>query len=118
MTFPAAGRRRPKARMSGGIAGRRPGKQPGAEGKALAWSEEVADGDIVEHYPHGPCGCGADLARAADLGVTARHQQIEIPLVVARRLQHHLHAVACWCGRVHTATRPAGVAAAPVSLRV
>jgi hypothetical protein len=112
------GRKRPKDRAPGSIAGRRPGKQPGAGGKALAWSDEVADSDIVEHYPHGPCGCGADLARAADLGVTARHQQIEIPLVVARRLQHHLHSVACRCGRVHTATWPAGVPAAPVSLGV
>ncbi|MBF8194700.1 IS66 family transposase, partial [Nonomuraea sp. K274] len=42
------------------------------------------------------------------------HQQIEIPLVVARRLQHNLHTVACRCGRVHTAARPAGVSAAPV----
>ncbi|MEV6157789.1 DUF6444 domain-containing protein [Nonomuraea sp. NPDC052129] len=112
------GRRRPKDRMPGSSAGRRPGKQPGAEGKALAWSDEVADGDIVEHYPHSACGCGADLGQAADLGVTARHQQIEVPLVVARRLQHHLHAVACRCGRVHTALRPAGVPAAPVSLGV
>ncbi|MEO3807241.1 transposase [Nonomuraea sp. B1E8] len=50
--------------------------------------------------------------------MTARHQQIEIPLVVARRLEHHQHTVACRCGRVHTALRPAGVPAAPVSLGV
>ncbi|MGN9789282.1 hypothetical protein ACTMTF_48380 [Nonomuraea sp. ZG12] len=52
----------------GRIAGRRPVRQPGAEGRALASSEEVADSEIIEHYPHGPYGCGADLARAADLG--------------------------------------------------
>lgn len=111
------GRKQPKDRGSGS-GRRRPGKQPGAEGKALAWSNEIGDGDFIEHYPQSPCGCGADLGQAADLGVTARHQQIEIPLVVARRFQHHPHTVACRCGRVHTAPRPAGVPATPVSLGV
>ncbi|WP_182878242.1 IS66 family transposase [Microbispora sp. H10670] len=111
------GRKQPKDRASGG-GRRRPGKQPGAEGKALAWSDDVADDDVFEYFPQGWCGCGADLAQAADLGVTARHQQIEIPLVVARRLQHNLHAVACRCGAVHTAPRPDGVSATPVSCGV
>ncbi|MFI6991374.1 DUF6444 domain-containing protein [Nonomuraea wenchangensis] len=100
------GRKWPKD-CAPGSPGRRPGKQPSAGGKALGWSDEVAGSDIVEHVPHGPCGCGADLAQAADLGVTTRHEQIEIPLVVARRSEHLLHAVACRCGRVHTAPRPA-----------
>ncbi|TDD21250.1 hypothetical protein E1294_15520 [Nonomuraea diastatica] len=112
------GRRRPMERTSDDIAGRRPGKQPGADGKALAWSNEVAEGDTVEHFPDGPCQCGADLGQAADLGVTARHQQIEIPLVVARRFEHRLHSVACRCGALHTAPRPVGVPAVPVSLGV
>jgi hypothetical protein len=111
------GRKQPKDRTSGG-GRRRPGKQPGAKGKALAWADDVDDGDVFDHYPQGSCGCGADLAQAADLGVTAAHQQIEIPLVVARRFQHNLHAVACRCGAVHTAPRPAGVSAAPVGLGV
>ncbi|MFG2251002.1 IS66 family transposase, partial [Spirillospora sp. NPDC048823] len=34
------------------------------------------------------------------------------------RLQHNLHTVACGCGKVHTAARPQGVPAAPVSLGV
>ncbi|GAA1002225.1 hypothetical protein GCM10009555_107810 [Acrocarpospora macrocephala] len=112
------GRKKPKDRTAGSTGRRRPGKQPGAEGKALAWSDDIADGAIINHYPQGPCGCGADLALAADLGVTAAHQQIEIPLVVARRVQHNLHTLACRCGAVHTAPRPAGVNAAPVSLGV
>ena len=111
------GRKQPKDRVSGG-GRRRPGKQPGAEGKALAWSDDVAESDIIDHFPQGSCGCGADLGQAADVGVTARHQQIEIPLVVARRFQHNLHTVACRCGAVHTAPRPDGVSAAPVGLGV
>ena len=49
--------------------GRNPGKQPGAPGWHLAWSERP--GRTVPHYPRGACGCGADLAAATDLGVAA-----------------------------------------------
>jgi hypothetical protein len=115
------GRKKPMDRAAGmnpDAGRRRPGKQPGAEGRALSWSDEVADGDTAEHFPQGACGCGSDLAQAVDLGVTAAHQQIEIPLVVARRVQHNLHTVACRCGRVHTAPRPAGVSAARVGFGV
>src|SRR5438876_9976482 len=42
------------------------GKQPGAPGMSMAWAEP--DG-VIEHRPAGVCGCGADLAGAADLGV-------------------------------------------------
>ncbi len=61
------GKAQPKARPARG-GKRRPGKQPGAPGTTLAWSD--APDDIVEHFPSGACGCGADLAEAADLGVT------------------------------------------------
>ena len=59
--------------------------------------------------------CGAALSGAADLGVTASHQQVEIPLTAARVIQHDLHAVACGCGKVHQASRPGDVSAARVS---
>jgi transposase len=93
---------------------RRPGKQPGAPGSTLAWAE--APDETIDHFPGGSCGCGLDLARAVDLGVTARHQQVEVPVVSATRVQHNLHTVACGCGTVHVAPRPDGVPAAPVSL--
>ncbi|MGH3410594.1 MAG: DUF6444 domain-containing protein, partial [Streptosporangiaceae bacterium] len=48
-------------------AGRKPGGQPGSKGSHLAWSDQP--GDTVDHFPDGVCGCGADLAAAADLGV-------------------------------------------------
>ena len=39
------------------------------------------------HYPEGACGCGRDLADAADLGVARSYQQHEIPAAPAF---HHL----------------------------
>jgi hypothetical protein len=90
--------------------GRNPGKQPGAPGSHLAWS---ADPDrTVPHFPRGACACGADLAGAADLGVAASHQQIEIPEMTAKVIQHDLHEVGCACGRVHRAAAPPGTGAA------
>ena len=63
---------------------------------------------MVPHFPRGACACGADLADAADLGVAASHQQIEIPEMTAKVIQHDLHEVACGCGQVHRAAAPAG----------
>jgi transposase len=103
------GRTPPKRKRAGGGGKRKPGKQPGAPGSHLAWSERPDD--TVPHFPQGACECGAALAGAADLGVVASHQQVEIPLASAQVTQHDLHAVACGCGRVYQAA-PAGTGAA------
>jgi transposase len=104
------GRTPPPARgRQGKGKGRNPGKQPGAPGSHLAWSE--SPDRTVPHFPRGVCACGADLADAADLGMTASHQQIEIPEMTATVIQHDLHEVACACGRVHRAAAPAGAGA-------
>jgi transposase len=103
------GRTPPPAKPKRGKGGRKPGKQQGAPGSHLAWSQ--APGDTVPHFPEGSCECGADLAAAADLGVAASHQVVDVPLVTATVTQHDLHEVACGCGRVHRAPAPAGAGA-------
>jgi transposase len=100
------GRTPPPAKPERGRGGRKPGKQPGAPGSHLAWS--ASPDDTVPHFPEGPCACGADLAAAADLGVAASHQIVDVPLETATVTQHDLHEVACRCGRVHRAPAPAG----------
>jgi transposase len=103
MTCPAAGRRPGSS-----------GKQPGAPGAAMAWAEPD---EVIDHHPAGPCdGCGADLAGARDLGAASSCQQLEIPLMTSRRIQHDLHRSRCGCGREHVAARPAGVPGAAVSV--
>src|SRR5258707_8684329 len=104
------GRTPPPAKPKRGKGGRRPGKQPGAPGSHLAWS--ASPDERVPPLPQGPCGCGADLAAAADLGVAASHQIVDVPLVTATVTQHDLHEVACRCGRVHRAAAPAGAGVA------
>jgi transposase len=94
--------------------GRAKGKQPGAPGTALRWREEDELDDRLDRYPKGACDCGADLAHATDLGVVDQYQQHEIPLVSVSVVQYDQHAVACGCGRVHTAPRPEGAGAGRV----
>ena len=79
----------------------------------MTWAEPD---EVIDHRPAGTCSCGADLAQAADLGVARSHQQLEVPLVTARRIQHDLRETRCGCGAVHVADRPAGVPASPVSI--
>ncbi len=75
---------------------RKPGRQPGAPGSHLAWSQEPDQ--RVNHFPAGACACGAALAGAADLGVVSSHQQVEIPLETATVIQHDLHEAAAHAG--------------------
>jgi transposase len=90
---------------------RRPGKQPGAPGAYLAWNPDPDD--RVPHFPRGACGCGADLADAADLGVRYSHQVKDLPPARAVTIQHDRHQVACGCGRVHVADAPPEAAGTP-----
>jgi hypothetical protein len=103
------GRTRPKAKRRRADGSRGPGKQPGAPGSFLAWSD--SPGERVRCVPAGRCRCGAGLAGAADLGLVVSHQRVEIPLVCARVIQHDRHAVACGCGQVHLAPPPPGAGA-------
>jgi transposase len=103
------GRTPPEPKPKRGRGGRKPGKQPGAPGSHLAWAENPDQ--MIPHFPRGACACGANLEDAADLGVAASHQQVEIPLQTATVTQHDLHEVACACGQVHRAPAPAGTGA-------
>lgn len=99
-TPPQVGKRR------GGGPARSPGKQPGAAGVNLAWTD--TPDEHSDRFPEGSCECGHDLAGASDLGVIDRYQQHEIPQVSVKVTQYDQHRVRCGCGRVHTAARPAG----------
>jgi transposase len=95
---------RPPKRAGGGKRSR--GKQPGAPGSHLAWTD--TPDEVARRFPQGSCECGADLGGARDLGVVDRYQQHEIPQVSVRVIQFDQHQVVCGCGEIHTAARPAG----------
>lgn len=85
---------------------RKRGKQPGAKGSHLAWTEHPTE--TLDVFPQRCCGCGEDLAGATDLGIVDRFQQHEIPLVSVTVMQYNQHQVRCGCGREHVASRPEG----------
>jgi transposase len=106
------GRTPPPPKHHGGGAKRSQGKQPGAPGSHLAWTD--TPDDRQDRFPRGRCGCGADLRGARDLGVVSRYQQHEIPQVSVQVIQYDQHQVECGCGAVHTAARPEGARAGPL----
>jgi transposase len=99
------GKKPPQRRARQGGAKRKPGKQPGAPGAFLAWSDDPDD--TIPHFPEGACPCGADLSHARDLGVKYSHQVMELPEAAAQVIQHDRHEVECGCGRRHVAAAPA-----------
>lgn len=99
------GRTAPAQRQRRGSKRKR-GKQPGAPGANLAWTD--TPDARTDRFPEGRCECGGDLAAATDLGVVDAYQQHEIPQVGARVTQYDQHRVRCGCARVHTAARPQG----------
>jgi transposase len=103
----------PEKKRRGGDPGRARGKQPGAPGSHLAWTEDPHE--RRDRFPKGRCDCGDDLADAVDLGVVDCYQQHEIPQVAVRITQYDQHQVACGgCGRTHAAARPDGARPGPV----
>ena len=88
------------------------GKQRGAPGTHLAWTD--TPNAQQDRFPEGRCDCGHDLAGARDLGVVDRYQQHEIPQVAVTITQYDQHRVECGCGRRHTAARPDGARPGPV----
>src|SRR6187455_711438 len=56
-----------KKKRRGGNPARARGKQPGAPGAHLAWTDDPHE--RRDRFPQGRCGCGADLTQARDLGV-------------------------------------------------
>jgi transposase len=88
------------------------GKQPGAPGSHLPWTEHPDD--RRDRFLQGRCECGDDLGGARDLGIVDRYQQHEIPQVAVKVIQYDQHQVRCGCGKLHTADRPDGARSGPV----
>jgi transposase len=101
-----------KKERGGGGSKRKRGKQPGAPGSHLPWTEHPDD--RRDRFPQGRCDCGDDLGGARDLGIVDRYQQHEIPQVAVTVIQYDQHQVECGCGKLHTAERPDGARSGPV----
>lgn len=83
---PAPPEKKPRGR---GGPKRARGKQPGAPGSHLGWTDHPDD--RRDRFPEGRCDCGDDLGGARDLGVVDRYQQHEIPQVAVTITQFDQH---------------------------
>jgi transposase len=92
-----------------GRSGRRPGGQPGHEGRTLR--QVTAPDEVVVHEPGACAGCGADLSTAGAPTGMARRQVFDIPKIAVGVVEHRLVSRRCTCGTVTAATAPAGVSA-------
>ncbi len=84
------------ARPVRGRSGRQPGKQPGAPGAGLEFTD--SPDEIVDHQPVACAGCGSDLADAEPVGMSAR-QVRDVPLVRVMVTEHRMHRRAAPAGR-------------------
>lgn len=83
--------------------GRKPGKQPGDEGRHLAQVENPDE--VVVHAP-GCCeGCGADLADV-EVSSTESRQVTDIPDPKLHTTEHRAQTKVCGCGRKTKAAFP------------
>lgn len=91
--------------------GRKPGGQPGHEGKGRPLLPAWAVDEVLEHWPR-ECGCGHVFAEGelvAD-GEPARHQVEELPPIHAVVTEHRCQRVRCPdCGARPRGQLPAGV---------
>lgn len=88
--------------------GRKPGGQPGHEGRHLERVEHPDE--IVRHVPSRCEGCGGDLSDGELEGEETR-QVFDLPLVRLAVCEHRAQRRRCACGHVTSGVFPAGVSA-------
>ncbi|MBL4844222.1 MAG: IS66 family transposase [Planctomycetes bacterium] len=86
---------------------RKPGGQPGHEGRTRALLPPDEVDEIREHKPLACRDCGLKLG-GSDLW-PQRHQVTEVPPVKPTVVEHRLHSLKCPCGAATRADLPVGV---------
>src|SRR3954467_1555324 len=100
---------KPAPKSLRGRSGRKPGGQPGREGRTLR--QVAVPDEVVVHQPGACRGCGGMLvADDPPIGVI-RRQVFDIPTITVRVVEHRLISRRCVCGALTCAAGPAGVTA-------
>jgi transposase len=101
---------KPAPKSLRGRSGRKPGGQPGREGRTLR--QVAAPDEVVVHEPAACGGCGVGLPAGGGQPVkVARRQVFDIPKITVRVVEHRLMSHRCACGQVTQGAGPAGVTA-------
>ncbi|MBW8765893.1 MAG: IS66 family transposase [Geodermatophilales bacterium] len=100
---------KPAPKSLRGRSGRKPGGQPGREGRTLRQIERPDE--VVVHEPGACSGCGGWLTGEDRSVGVIRRQVFDIPTISVRVVEHRLISRRCSCGAVTQAPAPAGVTA-------
>ena len=103
---------KPAPKSLRGRSGRKPGGQPGREGRTLR--QVAVPDEVVVHEPGACAGCGSTLPIDGPPSRMIRRQVFDIPTIAVRVVEHRMVSRRCSCGTVTQAAGPAGVTA-PVS---
>src|SRR4051812_38451037 len=107
----ADGLGKPAPKSLRGRSGRKPGGQPGREGRTLR--QVAVPDEVIVHEPGGCADCGNALSVEGPPARIIRRQVFDIPTISVRVVEHRLVARRCACGVVTAAAGPAG-GSAPV----
>jgi transposase len=105
----ADGLGKPAPKSLRGRSGRRPGGQPGRDGRTLR--QVAVPDEVVVHEPGGCTGCGSALRVDRPPVRTVRRQVFDIPTITVRVVEHRLIVRRCACGALTAAAGPAAVSA-------
>jgi transposase len=95
---------KPAPKSLRGRSGRKPGGQPGREGRTLR--QVAVPDEVVVHEPGACAGCRAQLAAAVPPVRVIRRQVFDIPQITVRVVEHRLVSRRCGCGAITAAGRP------------
>lgn len=76
---------------------KKPGGQKGHEGNTLLFSDRIDK--AIEHTPDQCGSCGKDLSETKG-SLIERRQEVDIPVIVAQRIEHQRYEKKCSCGHV------------------
>ncbi len=106
----ADGLDKPAPKSLRGRSGRRPGGQPGREGRTLR--QVAVPDEVVVHEPGACTSCGGTLVADGPPARIIRRQVFDIPKITVRVVEHRLISRRCGgCGTLTAAAGPAGVSA-------
>src|SRR3954466_4516483 len=103
------GLEKPAPKSLRGRSGRKPGGQPGREGRTLR--QVAVPDEVVVHQPGACRGCGGMLVADDPPTGVIRRQVFDIPTITVRVVEHRLISRRCVCGALTCAAGPAGVTA-------
>jgi transposase len=100
---------KPAPKSLRGRSGRKPGGQPGREGRTLR--QVAVPDEVVVHEPGACTGCGGTLPADGRPARVIRRQVFDIPQITVRVVEHRLVSRRCVCGVLTCAAGPVGVSA-------